>query len=88
MNKADFLELASKGTTSDVISVLRTTMINDVDTLTLDFLLSSLESAEEVPEGAVYLLHSPFGDLEAHLNIPQKDIQCLHEEGCTVIQLG
>jgi hypothetical protein len=86
MDKNIFIDLATNSSLADIISVLRTTKI--LNLIDQDHLLEELELLEEDPDSVITLLHSPYGDLEAHSNIPQSDIEDLQAEGCQVIQLG
>jgi len=70
-----------------VIAVLRTTTIEDFPDQS--HLLETLEVMEEEAEhdDPIYLLHSPYGDLEAHFYIPNSDALDLIDEGCQIIKL-
>tara|TARA_Y100000816_G_scaffold276601_1_gene245927 strand:- start:577 stop:840 length:264 start_codon:yes stop_codon:yes gene_type:complete len=87
MNKKTFINLATNSSLADVISVLRTTDIDNFEDQ--DYLLETLVEAEEEADGdPVYLLHSPYGDIEAHFYIPNSDAADLIEEGCEIIKIA
>ena len=85
MTKVEFLKLCRRSKLTEIISVLRAAMIDLIDQ---DDLLKTLEAFEEDrPDDPIYLLHSPYGDLEAHFYIPNSDAADLLEEGCEIIKV-
>ena len=87
MDRNNFIDLAKNSSIADIISVLRTTDIDNFEDQS--HLLETLEVMEEEAEhdDPIYLLHSPYGDLEAHFYIPNSDAADLIEEGCEIIKL-
>lgn len=85
MTKDEFLKLCRHSKLAEIISVLRAAIVELIDQ---DDLLKTLEVLEEeADDDPIYLLHSPYGDLEAHFYIPNSDAADLLEEGCEIIKV-
>ena len=87
MDKNSFIDLATNSSLANVISVLRTATIENLQDQS--HLLETLELMEEEREDddPICLLHSPHGNLEAHFSIPKEDALALIEEGCQIIKI-